>query len=479
VEKFRIPAFYLTHDSPYFAELVSLHAPGRVLHIIDKDVSSSAFANLLNVIRPPCVAFRSRTLQTLTIASRLGVVPISTLTEWTDVLHLSCKWGFTHLRDAAIKALVPLTLPVDRLVLARKHGLSDWIEAAHADLIKRDEDLTEVEVEKMSSKDVFVIANGRAGLRAAKVRLALETQRVLQEAVLPVHSAPWTDPLNSLSSTPGPRTPTSLSSTPDPRGLSSQPLLDVKPERPKGPNHDRALAELWVSEIQDHLAPQTVLNRLVQFLRDDTTRVALILEFSFKSAWEDLVPLIVENDLERPRKPDSRPGFAYADYYHSKWFRNLHLLHDKCPTLELLRSRKTSEAALCFVDCWSLLLRMDLSKNQATLTQSSTWGLFICQIKFLGCCSYAGLFSDSVFSLLWTNMRGLIGTASPKHKLSAALVLQLLIWNVGYYMTSEEAGHEIDRFYQEIATELSETRDRALRDVLSVCYEATIYSYFD
>jgi hypothetical protein len=51
---FRIPHFFLSQSSTYFAQILSENrVPGEVFHISDADVSSSAFAHLLYVLYPP------------------------------------------------------------------------------------------------------------------------------------------------------------------------------------------------------------------------------------------------------------------------------------------------------------------------------------------------------------------------------------------------------------------------------------------
>jgi hypothetical protein len=51
---FRIPHFFLSQSSTYFAHILSDNrVPGEVFHISDADVSSSAFAHLLYVLYPP------------------------------------------------------------------------------------------------------------------------------------------------------------------------------------------------------------------------------------------------------------------------------------------------------------------------------------------------------------------------------------------------------------------------------------------
>jgi hypothetical protein len=49
---FRIPAYFLTQDSAHFAALLENKDAGFMVYVTDVDVSSTAFANLLVVLRP-------------------------------------------------------------------------------------------------------------------------------------------------------------------------------------------------------------------------------------------------------------------------------------------------------------------------------------------------------------------------------------------------------------------------------------------
>jgi hypothetical protein len=116
---------------------------------------------------------------------RLGVTPLGTLAEWTNVLHLSSKWGFAHLRVAAQQALLPLVSPVDKLVLARTYGFTEWISDAYVGLLEREDDLDEEEVERMRSKDIVAVAKGRRQAGKTNVRSRAEILRVVQSVLSP------------------------------------------------------------------------------------------------------------------------------------------------------------------------------------------------------------------------------------------------------------------------------------------------------
>jgi hypothetical protein len=100
--------------------------------------------------------------------SEFGVVPISTLAQWTDVLHLSDKWGFMSLRAAAIKAILPLASSVDKIVLGKQYGFEEWLAPSYKDLITREKRLTKEESYRLGIDIVLAIVEGRE--RAWQVR---------------------------------------------------------------------------------------------------------------------------------------------------------------------------------------------------------------------------------------------------------------------------------------------------------------------
>jgi hypothetical protein len=52
---FRIPLYFLTQSSTYFADFFKDRDVGSVVCLTEDDVSGTSFANLLSVLRPPYV----------------------------------------------------------------------------------------------------------------------------------------------------------------------------------------------------------------------------------------------------------------------------------------------------------------------------------------------------------------------------------------------------------------------------------------
>jgi hypothetical protein len=96
--------------------------------------------------------------------STFGVETITTLDQWTDILHLATKWNFSVVRTAAIHAILPLSSSVDRVVLGRAYDVECWLMDALTEIIVREEDLTEEEDARLSRGDLRAIAKGQRQL---------------------------------------------------------------------------------------------------------------------------------------------------------------------------------------------------------------------------------------------------------------------------------------------------------------------------
>jgi hypothetical protein len=70
----------------------------------------------------------------LKISSIADEPNLNTKEDWTAVLKLSCLFDFASLRTFAIAKLFPITKPVDKIVLARKYGMKQWLRDAYLDV---------------------------------------------------------------------------------------------------------------------------------------------------------------------------------------------------------------------------------------------------------------------------------------------------------------------------------------------------------
>jgi hypothetical protein len=87
--------------------------------------------------------------------------------EWRSVLHLSSLWGFTSLRKLTLKSIEPPNA-CERLLLARKYDVDDWVLPALSALCERKLPLSLEEARQMSIEDVVVVATVREEVRDHK-----------------------------------------------------------------------------------------------------------------------------------------------------------------------------------------------------------------------------------------------------------------------------------------------------------------------
>jgi hypothetical protein len=91
-------------------------------------------------------------------AVRNGEHELATFTpeQWESVLKLSTKWFFNDIRHRAIKEIdtVDDAIPdVNRIVLAKEYGISEWLLAGYKALITREETIDLQEGEKIGLRN--------------------------------------------------------------------------------------------------------------------------------------------------------------------------------------------------------------------------------------------------------------------------------------------------------------------------------------
>jgi hypothetical protein len=89
-----------------------------------------------------------------------------TFEQWSAILDLSTRWGFTSIRDMAIRCTNPPN-PLDRLILARKHTVEAWIAPALLELCERPEPLSLEEARLMDFEDVILVGSVRQTSRSS------------------------------------------------------------------------------------------------------------------------------------------------------------------------------------------------------------------------------------------------------------------------------------------------------------------------
>jgi len=88
--------------------------------------------------------------------------------QWRSVLHLSSIWGLTSLRNLALKSMDPPNA-FERLLLARKYNVDDWVLPALSALCERRLPVSLEEARQMDIEDVVLIATVREEIRDNKL----------------------------------------------------------------------------------------------------------------------------------------------------------------------------------------------------------------------------------------------------------------------------------------------------------------------
>ena len=90
--------------------------------------------------------------------------------EWKSVLHLSTRWGFASLRKLALGSIEP-PMPHDRLLLARKYSVDDWVVPALSALCERTAPLSLSEARQMDIEDVILVSTVREDIRSRTLQV--------------------------------------------------------------------------------------------------------------------------------------------------------------------------------------------------------------------------------------------------------------------------------------------------------------------
>ncbi|KZT27200.1 hypothetical protein NEOLEDRAFT_1131229 [Neolentinus lepideus HHB14362 ss-1] len=144
---FRVHRFFFERDSAVFRDVLLKDSdPQSRVGVVDLlDCTAIDFERFLDVLYP--ISFSRDTPKTLD--------------EWTSILALSTQWGFNSIRTLATRELFPLASPIDKIVLAHKYDIKEWLLEAYKDVCLRKEPLSVEEAERIGVKDTARIASIR------------------------------------------------------------------------------------------------------------------------------------------------------------------------------------------------------------------------------------------------------------------------------------------------------------------------------
>ena len=107
-----------------------------------------------------------RVLMLLLILRNYNNLERRTFEQWSAILDLSTRWGFTSIRDLAIRCIRPSD-PLKKLVLARKNNIDTWIQPALLELCIRPQPLSLEEARLMDFEDVILVGSVRQTARSS------------------------------------------------------------------------------------------------------------------------------------------------------------------------------------------------------------------------------------------------------------------------------------------------------------------------
>jgi hypothetical protein len=386
----------------------------------------------------------------------LGTSPLITLAEWTDVLHLSSKWGFEDLRTASLAAIPPLASPVDKLVLARTYSLTDWISSAYADLLEREEDLTEEEAERMTIKDIVAIAKGRRAIRAPG---KVEPRSVIEKAVESLvpsykdkqrHGSLLVSPIDFV--TPPSSVPVAMTQTPDDSHL---------------------LVSRWLDQLTLPVLADSAQTCLIKFVLADRARVPLMLDMimqrcfrAFKSNYQNALSRFSFSQISLP------------EIDLGQWDARIYNLNQRTPG-GMFNGNNTREAALRVIDQWSALRRVcqDGGQRLTVTTSSQEWQDLMNGIMFLcRCCSTpshsSAIIDRSVFAGFWSTLLMVLMSTAPHQIPSVARLLHALLAELKMRgvqnIKCAEVHWEMDAFYRAVKDARLKAQDAKDSDYVDV-----------
>ncbi|KZP33829.1 hypothetical protein FIBSPDRAFT_1035811 [Athelia psychrophila] len=130
-----------------------------------EDVAAAHLDNFLSLLYP----------------SEYGVYTVTSVEEWTSILHLAVRWGFESIKNLSIECLSPIASDIDKIVLGRQYAIDEWLGDAYLAICSRDQCLSREEGMRMEKEDIIEISAIRHqfGLGAlSKVALPLSIGEV-------------------------------------------------------------------------------------------------------------------------------------------------------------------------------------------------------------------------------------------------------------------------------------------------------------
>ncbi|KAF7981777.1 hypothetical protein HWV62_31855 [Athelia sp. TMB] len=151
-ELFKVPKLYFQKESRVFRDMFQMPSPGSregdsdELPIVLQSIKKADFTALLAAMFP-----------------EQGTNPIRMeAKEWAAVLKLSTLWEFGKLRLTAIKELRKMeSISLDKVVLGRDYHVRSLLKAGYAELVVREDRLSDQEKKQLGDKVCIKVYEAR------------------------------------------------------------------------------------------------------------------------------------------------------------------------------------------------------------------------------------------------------------------------------------------------------------------------------
>jgi hypothetical protein len=141
--------------------------------IIFDDIPAVDFEKFLTVLYSKCVLFRCTPYRSHRVTSRsYNPVQLRTKSDWISVLSLSHLWDFAAIRAWAIRELVDITTPVDKLVLAQNYAVHEWRASAYLAICADSHWLSDEDGCRLGLEVVMKIGRARDALRTPSLLIS-------------------------------------------------------------------------------------------------------------------------------------------------------------------------------------------------------------------------------------------------------------------------------------------------------------------
>ncbi|KZP11865.1 hypothetical protein FIBSPDRAFT_870886 [Athelia psychrophila] len=149
---YNVHRYFFARDSTHFRAI--LRDTDTSHPYVMSDVSCVDFDEFLAILYP--TNFRQPTKKTTA--------------QWTSILHLAAKWDFENIKLLAIDSLAANAIPIDKIVLGRRYGITEWLVGAYEAVCTRADPLTVEEGMKLGVEDVVRISAARQVYGTSKAR---------------------------------------------------------------------------------------------------------------------------------------------------------------------------------------------------------------------------------------------------------------------------------------------------------------------